>query len=90
MTVQDLVEPGQHRGGRILADAQRPQRVPHESGDDGGLVALAADVPEGDDPVVDPDGEHVVEVAADLTAVAGGMVGGRQVAAPGSRAASEG
>ena len=76
--VQNLVEGCEHRAGARLADAQRAHRVPDERGDDGGLVALAAHVAEGDDPVVGTDREHVVEVAADLGAVTGRAVGGGQ------------
>ena len=60
---------------------QRADRVADQGGDDRGLDALAAHVAEGDDPVAGADLEDVVEVAADLLAVAGRAVGGRDVEA---------
>ena len=65
--------------GSGAVDGGGPDRVASERGDDGGLRALAADVAEDGEPVVVGELEHVVEVAADLVAVAGGPVRGRDV-----------
>ena len=52
----------------------RAQRVPGESGDRGGLRSLAAHVADHEPPRAFVDLEHVVEVAADLVALAGRLV----------------
>ena len=71
VTEEHLVDDSEHAGWLVL-DRCRANRVAHERRDDGRLDALAFDVAECDDPVVGRDLEHVVEVAADLVAGAGG------------------
>ena len=70
-TEQDRVQRAEHQPRLRRGDGGRSDRVAGERRDDRGIDALPADVTDGDRPVVGPDLEHVVEVAAHLGASAG-------------------
>ena len=68
------VEPLQDRRAAEALAGEQAQRVPGEAGDGGGLRARAADVADGEAVGAVADREEVVEVAADLVALAGRAV----------------
>ena len=68
------VEALQDRGAAEALAGEQAQRVPGQAGDGGGLRARAADVADGEAPAAVADREEVVEVAADLVALAGRAV----------------
>ena len=68
------VEALQDRGAAEALPGQQAQGVPGQAGHRGGLRARAADVADGEAVAAVADGEEVVEVAADLVALAGGAV----------------
>ena len=77
-----VVEPAQDRGRRAAPHCGGADRVAREGGDRGGLGALSADVADHRDPLVLGDGEEVVEVAADLGALARRRGTARRVSSP--------
>ncbi len=87
---QRLVELGEHgpRASRVLGGG--PQRVAGERGERGRLGALAADVADHEPPVAAAGREAVVEVAADLVALAGRAGSARRARRPGCAGARGG
>ena len=74
-----LVEPADDIGDVVTLPGQDPQRVPGQAGNGRRFRAGAADVADREPPAVLPGRENVVEVAADLVALAGDLVRHRQV-----------
>ena len=68
------VEALQDRGAAEALAGEQAQRVAGQAGDGGGLGARAAHVADGEAPAALADREEVVEVAADLVALAGRAV----------------
>ena len=79
VVVETSLSVGEHvRAGAGGGRRRRGSCDARERRDDRGVDALAAHVADRDDPVVRADLEDVVEVAADLVAVAGRPVGARR------------
>ena len=74
-----LVQGGKSTRGFALADGRCTDGVARQRSDDRGLHPFAADVADDHAPVVRADLEDVVEVASDLTAIAGGSIGRRKL-----------
>ena len=73
LLAQLAVQQRQHAAGAVLVGGGRAQRVAGERGDRGGLRALALDVADQRRPAAVAGAEEVVEVAAELDALAGGV-----------------
>ena len=76
-----LADPAQDRGRRAAADRRGADRVARQRRHRGGLGALALHVADDREPVAVGGREDVVEVAADLVALAGGAVDGAELEA---------
>ena len=88
LLAQLAVQQRQHAAGAVLVGGGGAQRVAGQRGDRGGLRALALDVADQRRPAAVAGAVEVVEVAAELDALAGGVEahGGRQAGDGGQRA----
>ncbi len=72
LVVQGAVQQGEDAARAVLVGRRRAQRVAGEGGDGGRVRALALDVADDGRPAAAARAEEVVEVAAQLDALAGG------------------